>query len=191
MDKADIANTINQTDFGLGFKKKASEYDGFAIKVNITKYIEKYKMNPPKLIRKPPKKFYKVQEQFFKRGFLEMKDVLQRRAKDHITMKKLEEGQVEAEETDIGPITLFTVHGNKISSFTDITEDMKVMVISLDGTFNGLSNSLRSRDNVKTRILNEKKTRHVFKKLQKDFTKNLNNLRNKSDNIRHKESMIH
>lgn len=70
-------NSLPTPQLGIDCKKW-SESDGFAIRVNVTKYIEKYKMEPPKLIRRPPKKFYEVQEQFMQRGFLEMKDSIQK-----------------------------------------------------------------------------------------------------------------
>jgi hypothetical protein len=69
-------------------------------------------MHPPKLIKKPPQNFFDVQEQFMQRGFLEMKESIK---------KKLQEATPDKKEID--SIQLFTVLGDEISSFNDITPE--------------------------------------------------------------------
>lgn len=67
-------------------------------------------------------------------------------------------------------ISLFTVEGKEISSFKDISSSCKVIIVSLDGTFQGLRNTLRSENIQKQRILQEESTRGIFDDIRKKFT---------------------
>lgn len=159
-------------------KKRPSQNDGFAMDVNITQYKEKYRMEPPKLISKPPPKFYEVQEQFMQRGFMEMKDVIQKRVQEHIKLAKRMQYHkvkcdIELESVEIEPVTLYTVHGEQIKSFKHISPDCKIIIVSLDGIFRGLHNTLRPKETVKQRIIKEKETRNTFNMIKSEFSKSI------------------
>lgn len=79
------------------------------------------------------------------------------------------------ENVELEPITLFTINGKMISSFGDIDLNWKLIVISLDGEFKGLWNTLKPDDQTKQRIVKEKQTRNSFKIIQDDFSQKIIN----------------
>ena len=85
LDQADIANSDIMAS-NLLSRKRSSANDGFALDLNISKYMRKYKMEPPKLVKKPPQKFFEVQEQFMQRGFFEMKEWIKSRVEEHLRL---------------------------------------------------------------------------------------------------------
>ena len=167
LDQADIskANCVNLSIFDS--KKRPSQNDGFAMDISVTQFKEKYRMEPPRLISKPPPKFFEVQEQFMQRGFMEMKDAIQKRVQEHIRLAKRMQYHkvncdIELEPVEIDPVTLYSIHGEKITSFKHISHDCKIIIVSLDGIFRGLNNTLRPKETVKQRIIKEKETRNNF-----------------------------
>ena len=102
------------------------------------------------------------------------------KAQDHIKAKKRElyhkvEWDIDLENVELEPITLFTINGKMISSFGDIDLNWKLIVISLDGEFKGLWNTLKPDDQTKQRIVKEKQTRNSFKIIQDDFSQKIIN----------------
>ena len=149
--------------------------DGFLIDLNVTKYKMKYKMEPPKLVVKPPQSFYDMQAQFMQRGFMEMKDWLKQQVHQHLlAASQLKYHKVkcniEVENIEVDKVTLFTVNGEEINSFDDIHPDCKAIVLSTDGVFRGLVNSLRPAEISEQRIIHEKSIRQVFKDVKEDFS---------------------
>lgn len=109
-------------------------------------------------------------------AFLKWRTSSENKAQDHIILKKREQfhkigWEIDLEKVELGSVTLFNANGEKLSKFDDITADCKLIIISLDGTFKGISNSLKPEDKVKQRILNEKKTRNSFKEIEQKFAK--------------------
>lgn len=174
LDQADIANSDIMSNSLLS-RKRSSVNDGFAIDLNISQYIRKYKMSPPKLVRKPPKSFFEVQEQFMRRGFEEMKEWLKSKIEEHLKLVSQQNKHkincdIETTPVHIEEITLFTIRGEVIQGFEQIDQDSNIIIISTDGVFKGLSNTLRPSDFSKQRILNEKHTRNTFNNVKEQFS---------------------
>ncbi|CAI2367558.1 unnamed protein product [Moneuplotes crassus] len=175
LDGTDIANSdILERDEKRN--KSCSLHDGFVLDLNITHFHKKYKIEPPKLLKKPPAEFFELRDEFLKRSFMEMKDWIQQQVYDHLA-KEVQRlvARGEIVDTDCGyskKISLFTVNGSKIKSFNNISPDLKVIIISLDGAFRGLQNSLKPSDSQKLRIIQEDNMRNAYFQLQKAFAKN-------------------
>ena len=128
MDNSDIAKSDCVPGIVKSGCKTLNEKDGFVVRINITYYKEKYKMEEPNLIKKPQKQFYEIQEEFLQRGFLEMKNYIQRQIEEHFEFKKREafykvSCDINLENVEIESVTLFTVNGEKIESLKDIQPD--------------------------------------------------------------------
>jgi len=122
------------------------------------------------------------------RGFLEMWESIRKRVWEHISLAKREKyhrvnWDIELEPVEIDSVTLFTVHGDKIQSFEDISEDWKVIIASLDGVFKGLNNTMRPKEVVKQRILDERRRRKAMDWLTNDFSFEPHTFKNEAINI--------
>ena len=110
-----------------------------------------------------------------KEDFWKWRIPFRNKAQEYIKAKKREqfhkvEWDIDLESVELEPITLFKIDGDEITSFSDIDESWKLLVISLDGEFKGLRNTLRPEDHIKQRIVKEKQTRNSFKAIQNEFS---------------------
>ena len=73
------------------------------------------------------------------------------------------------ENVSIDSVTLFKALGDPVTSFNDITPDVKLLVISTNGQFKGLRNTNKPKDRIKQRVMNEKNTRLNFEVIKREF----------------------
>lgn len=175
LDQADIANSDIMNPNLYTDRKRSSQYDGFSIDINVSKFIRKYKMDPPKLVKNPSAEYYKVQEKFMERGFEELKDWLKSQVQWHFKQVKQQEYHnikcdLETNPVYVENLDLYSVSGDQILSFKDISEDFRAIIISLDGQFRGIHNTLKPKDLIKRRILNEKQVRKIFDSCKNEFS---------------------